>query len=216
MALKVSPIRQPPIEVADERQLDDFRKTVNELKEAGTVDGVTVGGSGETPVSGTGFVHITAGTKDAAAKLVDTADINPLQVTTAIIAADAVTFPKMQNVATDSLVGRDTAGTGDPENILLNATLAMDGAGNLQRAALTGDVTAPAGSNATTIANDAVTYAKMQNVSAASKLLGRGSSGGSGDPQEITLGTNISMTGTTVNVDASASTERVFKYLQFT
>jgi hypothetical protein len=64
--------------------------------------------------------------------------------------------------------------------------------------ALTGDVTTSAGSLATTIANDAVSYAKMQNVSAASKLLGRGDSG-SGDPQEITLGTNLSMSGTTLN-----------------
>lgn len=69
----------------------------------------------------------------------------------------------------------------------------------LKRAALTGDVTASSGSNTTTIANDAVTYAKMQNVSAASKLIGRGSASGSGDPEEITLGTNLSMSGTTLN-----------------
>jgi hypothetical protein len=68
------------------------------------------------------------------------------------IDADVVTFAKMQNIATDSLIGRDTASSGDPENILLNATLSMDGSGNLQRAALTGDITAPAGSNATTLA----------------------------------------------------------------
>jgi hypothetical protein len=61
---------------------------------------------------------------------------------------------------------------------------------------LSGDVTNVAG--AVTIANDAVTYAKMQNVSAASRLLGRGDSG-SGDVQEITLGTGLSMSGTTVN-----------------
>lgn len=54
----------------------------------------------------------------------------------------------------------------------------------LQRAALTGDVTASAGSNTTAIANDVVTYAKMQNVSATDKLLGRSSSG-AGDVEEI-------------------------------
>ena len=43
----------------------------------------------------------------------------------------------------------------------------------------------------------AVTYAKMQDVSAGSKLLGRGDSG-SGDVQEITLGANLTMTGTTL------------------
>lgn len=61
----------------------------------------------------------------------------------------------------------------------------------LSRAALTGDVTASAGSNATTIANDAVTYAKIQNVTDA-RLLGR-SAGSSGDVQEITVGTNLSL-----------------------
>lgn len=49
------------------------------------------------------------------------------------------------------------------------------------------------------IANDAITYAKIQNISAESKLLGRGAGSGSGDTQEITLGTNLSMSGTTIN-----------------
>lgn len=62
------------------------------------------------------------------------------------------------------------------------------------RAALTGDVTAAADSNATTIANDAVTtakiadaqvtYAKIQDVSATDKVLGRASAL-AGDVEEI-------------------------------
>jgi hypothetical protein len=53
----------------------------------------------------------------------------------------------------------------------------------LSRAALTGDVTASAGSNATTIANDAVTDAKLRN-SAALTVIGR-SANSSGDPADI-------------------------------
>jgi hypothetical protein len=49
------------------------------------------------------------------------------------------------------------------------------------------------------IADNAVTYAKMQDVSAASRLVGRGSAGGAGDPQEITLGNGLTMNGTVVS-----------------
>jgi hypothetical protein len=50
------------------------------------------------------------------------------------------------------------------------------------------------------IANDAVTFAKIQNTSAASKLIGRGSASGAGDVEEITVGTGLSISGTTLNV----------------
>jgi hypothetical protein len=70
-------------------------------------------------------------------------------IATAGIADSAVTLAKMANMATDSLLGRDTAGSGAPEVIGLNATLSMTGTGNLQRAALTGAISASAGSNAT-------------------------------------------------------------------
>jgi hypothetical protein len=62
-----------------------------------------------------------------------------------------------------------------------------------------GDVIVALLGESLTIDTDAVTYAKMQNVSAGSKLLGRGDSG-SGDPEEIALGAGISMSGTTLSV----------------
>ncbi len=44
-----------------------------------------------------------------------------------------------------------------------------------------------------------VTYDKIQDVSA-SRILGRGAAAGAGDPQELTLGSSLSMAGTQVNV----------------
>lgn len=83
----------------------------------------------------------------------------------------------------------------------------VDGTPLLQRAALTGDVTAAAGSNATTIANDAVTtakilnsnvtLAKIQNI-ATSKLLGR-STAGSGVIEELSLGGSLQLVSGTLH-----------------
>lgn len=108
---------------------------------------------GAFTVNGKGLV--TAASSVAITGLISDGDKGDITVSSSgtvwTIDNDVVTFPKMQNIVTDSLVGRDTAGTGDPENIGLNATLSMDGSGNLQRAALAGDIIASAGSNTTAI-----------------------------------------------------------------
>lgn len=89
----------------------------------------------------------------------------------------------------------------DAIGAMVDTTLVYtDGTPLLSRAALTGDVTAPAGSNATTIANDAVTYAKMQNASAASRILGRKTSG-SGDFEECTLSEILDFIGSAAQGD---------------
>lgn len=61
-----------------------------------------------------------------------------------------------------------------------------------------GDITVSGAGTSWTIDNDVVTYAKMQNVSTNNRLLGRATAG-AGDAEEITLGTNLSLTGTTLN-----------------
>jgi hypothetical protein len=92
--------------------------------------------------------------------------------TTLTIDNDVVTFAKMQNVATDRLLGRDSASSGDVEEITVGGGLEFTGSGGIQRSALTGEVTAAAGNNATTIANGAVTLAKMANL-AQDQVIGR-------------------------------------------
>ena len=103
-----------------------------------------------------------------------------------------------------------TITTGDASRVLtftadasIGGTISGTNTGD-QTITLTGDVTGSGtGSFATTIANDAVTYAKMQNVSATDKLLGR-STAGAGDVEEITC----TAAGRALLDDAAASNQR--------
>ena len=127
----------------------------------------------------------------------------------ATIAANAVTLAKMADVATGTVFYRKTAATGDPEVqtlATLKTDLGLTGTNS-------GDVTL-AGQNYLTLSAQQITAAQINltthvtgdlplanlaQASAASKLMGRGSAAGAGDFEEVTLGTNLSMSGTTLN-----------------
>ena len=138
-------------------------------------------------------------------------------IKTSQIQDDAVTFAKIENATAENiLIGRGSGnGGGNYQAVTLGSGLTMSGT-TLSSAAVVsdgdkGDITVSASGATWTIDNDAVTYAKMQNVSAASKLLGRGSASGSGDTQEITLGSGLTMSGTTLAASGGGPTFSAFK-----
>jgi hypothetical protein len=72
---------------------------------------------------------------------------------------------------------------------------------------LTGDVTAGpgSGSEVATIANSAVTLAKIADAAANSKLLGSGAAGVGAPYEEIALGSGLAMTGTTLSATGGSA-----------
>lgn len=82
--------------------------------------------------------------------------------------------------------------------LTLNAIAFGNSGNDLKVGNLAGDVTT-AGGFTTTIAAAAVTLAKIQNAAANSKILCSGASGSGASYSECTLGTNLSMSGTTIN-----------------
>ncbi len=92
---------------------------------------------------------------------------------------------------------------GKLSSTLANTNIFVGNASNIATAvAMSSDATI-ANTGALTIANNAVTYAKMQSVSTTSRLLG--SSSTTTPVQEITLGTNLSMSGTTLNATGGSN-----------
>jgi hypothetical protein len=98
------------------------------------------------------------------------------------IDGDVVSFAKLQNIATDRLLGRDAAATGDVEEITVGGGLEFSGSTGIQRSALTGDVTAAAGSAATDI-DEAAVEAELEGVIDLPDLQGilTAAKGGTGD-----------------------------------
>ena len=115
---------------------------------------------------------------------------------TAQLDNDAVTFAKIQNIATDRLLGRDTALTGDPEEITVGGGLEFTGTGGIQRSALTGAITASAGSSSTSLGSFTLS-AFNTALSDADVATGGGTATGTntGD-QTITLTGDVTGSGT--------------------
>jgi hypothetical protein len=118
-------------------------------------------------------------------------------VGTSEIADGSVTYAKLQNVATNRVLGRVSAGAGEVQELGPGSSMVFSAVGGIARAALTGDVTAALDDNATTIANNAVNSAKIADGSVAladmanmatSSLIYR-KTAGTGPPEVNTLAT---------------------------
>lgn len=151
-------------------------------------------------------VYISEGTANADKQYVCTTNA------TITLGSTSITFTEFSSGSYTDEQAQDAIGA-----MVDSSLVYTDATPLLQRAALTGDVTAAAGSNSTTIANDAVTtvkinnaavtLAKINNASANDKLLGSGNSGSGASYTEITLGSNLSMSGTTLNASPGTLTE---------
>lgn len=143
---------------------------IQDVSAASKILGRGDSGSGDVQeiTLGTGLT-MTGTTLSASGSGLADADYGDFTVSGGVATIDnnVVTFAKIQDIATDRLIGRDTASSGDPEEITVGGGLEFTGSGGIQ------------------IANDGVTYAKIQNVSATDRLLGR-STAGAGDVEEIT------------------------------
>lgn len=97
---------------------------------------------------------------------------------TASVIDGSITYAKLQNMATARLLGRTTAGSGSPEEIAVSGLTLSGG----------------------TLTYAAPTYAQ-------GKLLGRGDASGTGIAEVLTVGTGLSLSGTTLSCTITQYTE---------
>lgn len=155
--------------------------------------------SGDATMDDAGAVAVANDSHDHTTTTVSGLDISAdtnLGATAPIaISGDSVTT----SMATDRLLGRDTAATGVAEEITVGGGLEFTGSAGVQRSALTGDVTASAGSGTTVVANVpsgatvSVDETEVQ-LGATDRLVGRDTAA-AGAAEELTVGGGVEFTG---------------------
>jgi hypothetical protein len=110
-------------------------------------------------------------------------------VATAGLADTAVSYAKLQNVAALSLIGRSANSSG--VSAAISASAASDCVFRESGSTIGCGTVATAG-----IANDAVTYAKIQNISTTQRVLGRNTAG-VGDTEEVAASSVLDWIGST-------------------
>jgi hypothetical protein len=193
--------------LTNERVLTDTATITWDRTTAGQIKANTAAGGGNVSNSGTPAldqvgIWVTAttikgigGTANQVLRIASagtTPSFGAIDVSQAAAVTGRLAFANLTQGSARSVLGVTGNATADVAIIqgAADQVLRVNGAGT----ALAFGMVATGG-----IADNAVTYIKMQDVSAASLLIGRGSAAGAGDPQEITLGTNLSMAGTTLN-----------------